>query len=512
MKNFLRTSFHFSLVIIFCGLMTINSYAHFRVDRLDDDPTATGCVTAIANDCSLRGAIFRANNEADKNVAFVAGVFQNGNTITLSNGDLIISDTMNIIQESILGLVVIVAAPNSRIFQVDSSAISAVTVTMVRLKLINGNVPAGNGGAILNSENLVINESVISGNSAVQGGGIHNIGGTVSIDKTTVNDNVASDNGGGISTDGGTINITRSTIGSATPFGSNRASSGGGIYNQNGITNLTNSTVTGNLSSNLGGGYYGFASLSATTLNARNATIAFNTALNGGGIAVSAGAGIPTANINNTIVSNSNPASVTPGPDLFGTITSTGYNIVQNTSGATITPAVGDQFGTNPLLEPLTDNGGLTLTHALRIVGGTSPAIDKGNSQSVIPALNEDQRGSPGYVRPIDIATIPPASGGDNADIGAFELQSTPTAASVTISGRVTIPSGKGLARARVTLTDSNGETRTALTNFFGYFYFADVSAGETYFFNVVSKSYSFSPQSITVNEDISDLNIVAEQ
>jgi hypothetical protein len=88
--------------------------------------------------------------------------------------------------------------------------------------------------------------------------------------------------------------------------------------------------------------------------------------------------------------------------------------------------------------------------------------------------------------------------------------QSNPTAAAVTVSGRVLNFSGRGVSRARVTITDSNGVTRSAITNFFGYFRFEEVTAGETYIFNVSAKLYSFSPQIVTVNENITELNFIA--
>lgn len=85
-----------------------------------------------------------------------------------------------------------------------------------------------------------------------------------------------------------------------------------------------------------------------------------------------------------------------------------------------------------------------------------------------------------------------------------------PTAASVTVGGRVTTPDGRGLRGARVELTDSNGNTRTAMTTTFGYYRFYDVEAGETYVVSVSSKKYKFAPQVISVTEDLTELNFVA--
>jgi len=87
-----------------------------------------------------------------------------------------------------------------------------------------------------------------------------------------------------------------------------------------------------------------------------------------------------------------------------------------------------------------------------------------------------------------------------------------PTAATATVSGRVVNSAGRGIARAQITLTDTNGETHTALTNPFGYFRFDDVEAGQTYILIVRSKRYQFSnpTQVVFVSDEIADLNFFA--
>ena len=86
------------------------------------------------------------------------------------------------------------------------------------------------------------------------------------------------------------------------------------------------------------------------------------------------------------------------------------------------------------------------------------------------------------------------------------------TAASVQIGGRVVAAEmkGRGVAGARVILTDMNGTTRTALTNTFGYYRFEGVAAGETYIFEVRHKRYRFAPQIVSVTEQIDNLNFTA--
>ncbi|MDQ3799695.1 MAG: carboxypeptidase-like regulatory domain-containing protein [Acidobacteriota bacterium] len=86
-----------------------------------------------------------------------------------------------------------------------------------------------------------------------------------------------------------------------------------------------------------------------------------------------------------------------------------------------------------------------------------------------------------------------------------------PTAASVTVSGRVTA-NGRGVANAIVTYAGETGERKSAITNAFGYYRFEEVPAGQTYVFNVVSKRYTFPSRAVTVSEELSELNFEAQE
>jgi len=86
-----------------------------------------------------------------------------------------------------------------------------------------------------------------------------------------------------------------------------------------------------------------------------------------------------------------------------------------------------------------------------------------------------------------------------------------PTAANVSISGRVTV--GKsGLSRAVVTLTDMNGETRSVTTGLFGSFRFDDLTAGATYVVSVNHKRYTFTPRVVSILDDLTELYFTAEE
>jgi hypothetical protein len=108
--------------------------------------------------------------------------------------------------------------------------------------------------------------------------------------------------------------------------------------------------------------------------------------------------------------------------------------------------------------------------------------------------------------------TLKDADAANSMQIGEIELLNAPaTAASLTISGRVLSFSNRSAAFARVFLMNQNGEIRMSLTNHSGYYRFVDVQAGETYIFDVRHKQYRFAPRVLTVTDEISDLNFVAE-
>jgi hypothetical protein len=88
-----------------------------------------------------------------------------------------------------------------------------------------------------------------------------------------------------------------------------------------------------------------------------------------------------------------------------------------------------------------------------------------------------------------------------------------PTAARVLVGGRVLTAKGLGIRNVQVSITDSQGNTRTVVSSSFGYYQFAEVPVGETYVISVTAKKYIFSqPVQITsILEDTSDIDFIAE-
>ena len=87
-----------------------------------------------------------------------------------------------------------------------------------------------------------------------------------------------------------------------------------------------------------------------------------------------------------------------------------------------------------------------------------------------------------------------------------------PTAAGVSVTGRVLSGYGRAVSRAIVALTDENGETRTATTNSLGYYRFDDVTAGQIVTINVTAKGWTYEPRVINLSESISDVDFYPVQ
>jgi len=86
-----------------------------------------------------------------------------------------------------------------------------------------------------------------------------------------------------------------------------------------------------------------------------------------------------------------------------------------------------------------------------------------------------------------------------------------PTAANVSVSGRVFSPDGFGLRNASVSITDTRGSVRSTLTGSFGYFRFDEIVAGESYVVAVRSKRYVFTTRVINPYEELTGVDFTPE-
>jgi hypothetical protein len=158
-----------------------------------------------------------------------------------------------------------------------------------------------------------------------------------------------------------------------------------------------------------------------------------------------------TAQIRNTIVAENNVSTGGTGPDVKGSFTSQGHNLIGTLGDSTGFDATCltsqdkcDILGVpDPMLGPLQFNGGQTLTREL-LPG--SPAIDAGDDCVTeatrcgdlnLPQLTTDQRGA-GFPRKVNT----------HVDIGAFELQSS--LPDITCQADITVDNDQGQLSASV--------------------------------------------------------------
>lgn len=302
--------------VVFLLLLSLNSHA----------ATIVVTNTNNAGAGSLRDAISNSNNT--DTIRF------NPNLISGGSDTIILTSELNFVKNLVFkGLynandtLYISGNNTNRIFYVDFTASSIVNkaITIDSIALING-AASGNGGAIYfkHGDSLVVNNSLISGNTASSAGGAiyayafsaASMPLTVTINNSTVSGNTANTSGGGIySNSNSNTNFSVVTVSNSTIFGNTANSgSGGGIYsNSNSNTanfstvTVSNSTVSGNMAtSGFGGGIYSKANSNAS--NAASTVTVSNCTINGNSSYASGGGGIYSRS---TIVDyNSNASSV----------------------------------------------------------------------------------------------------------------------------------------------------------------------------------------------------------
>lgn len=493
-------SFCVALAMLF-AVHSINA-ATFTVTKIAD--TNDGTCDA---DCSLREAIVAANAvDTDDVIEFDGTVFGSPQTIVLSLGEMVIiangSVTINGTGASMLTIDGNMA---SRILTINNGVAFINGITFTRGNGA-GEANTGRAGAIYNfGGTTVINDSVITANTAANGGGLNNAAtpatpgpaqpANLTLNRCIVSNNTSTSSGGGMQNfSTSTITINDSTI-SGNSGGSG---TGGGGAQFNGTVRVTNSTFANNTATQGPGG--GFQSNGANQ-TFTNVTISGNaSATNGGGFH----RGSTNVNffIRNSIVAGNNGAAASPDiTNSAGGIDSEGNNIIGITGTSTGWEA-SDLLNTNPLLGPLANNGGFGMTF-LPMAG--SPAIDAGQNcvldlscAGANPplAVTIDQRG---VTRPQ----------GKTVDIGSVEVAFAQSNA--TVAGQVVNSSGVGVSKSVVTISDGMGVIQTTLTSSFGYFTFVGIPTGQMYTINVSSKQYIFDPHPVTVDGDITDIVITAD-
>ncbi|MFW9257253.1 beta strand repeat-containing protein [Nostoc sp. CALU 546] len=366
----------------------------------------------------------------------------------------------------------------------DNTGSGIFNETYTNVSLTNSTVSDNTGSGIFNGgySNLSISNSTVSGNT---GSGIFNEGGTVSLTNSIVSSNTESGIFNTITgippfiLNPGNIRLTNSTVSGNTKTGIyNRDSilwlnnstvsnnTGSGISNlsiqdeyifSSSSATLTNSTVFGNTNTTEGGGIYNNDALTLINTTITNNTADSNADGTGDGGGVFNDGG--TITVGNSIIAgnfdNSTSSNITP--DVAGSFSDSGNNLVGNNTGSTgltTSTLVGTNASPiNPQLSPLQNNGGATLTQAL-LAG--SPAIDAGNNSLV--SASTDQRG-PGFDR-ISNGVV---------DIGAYEVQFT-SQPPINTDTVVTNTNDSGAGSLRQAILNANATAGADTITFAGVF------------------------------------------
>jgi hypothetical protein len=395
---------------------------------------------------SLRQAVLDANaNLGEDSITFDPAFFNalTPRTINLVGGELKVADSVQVLGPG-ADVLTLSGGLVTRVFNINGPG--TLDVLLSKLTISQGTAGTAVGGGVLSAgENLTVADCVITGGSALEGGGIAqqsggklviqdsristNVatvdGGGVNVDpgvavtvvRSTISGNTAGDDGGGLYQDGGSLLVEASTI--SGNFSNTTVGGGGGLYLRGSPTSVVirNSTISGNASNDDGGGIQLGGTFNGV-LTLQNSTVVNNVASGVGG-GVGEFSGTSTISLTSTIVALNNNLS---GPDIFTDqkVEATNSLIGVSDLGFTLTDLGGNKLGTSgvpldPQVEGLANNGGPTETHALK---AGSPALDAGSNPA---ALVNDQRG-PGFARTSGAAT----------DIGAYELQAAAPPATVS--------------------------------------------------------------------------------
>ncbi|XPP26384.1 MAG: choice-of-anchor Q domain-containing protein [Leucobacter sp.] len=414
------------------GLVSVSAPAHaatFSVTTTADVSDAAGCASGIADPgpdglWSLREAVCLANSTfGPDEILLPAGVYP-------LNSPLEVTDKVSIIGAGMNTTTIDASATEKAI---DTYAMTGNGIALEQLTVIGGDATSSGipeGGAISSfGMDVFLNSVRITGGTAVSGGGIAAIYGSLTLLDSIIEGNTATGSGGGVfavgsfymqrttvsgntATTGGGLVLESSgsdfsTIEQSTISGNTASGNGGSIAlpaSHQGQTVVSDTTIVGNTAGGSGGAVHSAGGAAGEILFS-SSTVTGNVAPTVGGIAQSSG----TVTVQYSIVAEN------AGGDLSGTIGGNG-NIVGVAGGTVIDGAANNRAGTveaplDPRLRALGSFGGPTQT---RVPLPDSPAID-----TAIGCGAVDQRGE---ARPA----------GAGCDVGAVELTAAPDTTIVT--------------------------------------------------------------------------------
>lgn len=275
--------------------------------------------------------------------------------------------------------------------------------------LVAYNVASNAGAGIDSVGEATIDASTITQNRASgPGGGLRALS-SIILTNSTISDNRANNHGGGATLGNSSappgLEMTASIINTTISGNQDTYGNGGGglsVWNNAKVT-LANSTISGNSSTGKGGGI-----INGAIVEMFNSSVVGNSAPQGAGLLQMANITGSRTSLQNSVVAY-NVSSLGLG-DCSGVLQGGAYNFVQTVVAGECS-AEGMTTGADPLLGPLQQNGGPTLTH---LPADTSPLVNAGSPGGCY---------GPGNVVSRDQRSQPRPSGGGRCDIGAVEVQ-----------------------------------------------------------------------------------------
>ncbi|WP_146449140.1 choice-of-anchor Q domain-containing protein [Bythopirellula polymerisocia] len=251
---------------------------------------------------TLRQAVNLSNSTPDitDTILFEDYLFDGGSlTISLdgraNGGTLNITDQVSILGPG-SGVLTVSGSVGQRVFNINIDGDNQFrSVTLGGMTISGGSIFEGDGrgGGIFNQEALTLIETVVTGNSAFDGGGgIYQPFGAILLQNSLVSNNDSGGGGGGIfnGSEDGTLD-SRITISNSTLSGNSTFSImdhpgfGGGVFNRRGTVNIEHSTISENTATVQGGGVatYGVGdpAMDAPIITNLNYTIAHGNTVQG---------------------------------------------------------------------------------------------------------------------------------------------------------------------------------------------------------------------------------------
>lgn len=392
-----------------CDVGAIETYPgpqSFIVDSSFDSPDAnpgdSTCADSLGR-CTLRAAVDEANaGESDDTISIADGIDPVLSLDGADDGN--VSGDIDILHP------VSIDGAGATIDGGDLDRVLHTTADLALhdLRLTNG-ITGGDGGLVLaTGDALDLSEVVLDGGQAGgSGGGLHHSDGAATLTDVHVHDNQAAAFGGGVSSADGSLSVARSTI------ADNSATDGGGISLARSTGSIVDVTASGNTASRGGGLTYQTTDAFGPGAVAITAsTFVDNTAPDGAAIdRILPGVTATAISVQGSILSGT-------GTDCDRAVVSAGHNL--DTDGSCDLTGTNDQTTTEALVEPLADNGGFAPTH---LPYADSPAVDAiaPGVAALCDAGRTDQRG---VARPA----------GAGCDIGAVEGVSSTAAAPLALT------------------------------------------------------------------------------